>query len=119
MREDDADGPGSFDPLLRGEGEAVQARLHFNPVEFDGIKTRVVELFPDAEELDGVPVPQPVANEVVAGFGILMAGDVREADVVALLFRGDADGGSADGEGGGFGCAHGVVSWPGAGRGFL
>ncbi len=44
------------------EDEAVQPGLHSNPVEFDGIKTGVVELLPDAEELDGVPIAQPVAR---------------------------------------------------------
>ena len=45
----DADGPSFFDPLFGGQREAVQARLHFNPVEFHGIKIRVVETFPDAQ----------------------------------------------------------------------
>jgi hypothetical protein len=31
-------------PLFRSEREAVQPGLFFNPVEFDGIKTGVVEL---------------------------------------------------------------------------
>ncbi len=53
---DDADDPGSFHPCLDGQDEAVQSCLTFNPVEFDGIKTGVVQLFPDAQELDGVPV---------------------------------------------------------------
>ena len=42
-----------LNPLLWGEGEAVQSSLFFNPVEFDGIKIGVVELFPDAEEFQG------------------------------------------------------------------
>jgi hypothetical protein len=47
---------GFFDPPLGREDEAVQPRLHPNPVEFDGIETGVVETFPDAEELHGVAI---------------------------------------------------------------
>jgi len=51
----------SFNPLLRGQGEAVQAGVNFNPVEFDGIKTRIIETFPDAEEFDRIAVSEPIA----------------------------------------------------------
>ncbi len=47
-----------------GEDEAVQPGLLSNPVEFDGIKIGVVEPLPDAEELNGVAVSQPVPNQV-------------------------------------------------------
>ena len=57
-----ADGTRLFDPLLGREDEAVEARLFFNPIEFDGIKTGVVELFPDTEKLDGVAITEPVLN---------------------------------------------------------
>lgn len=36
-------GSGSLNPAFGCQGEAVQAGLHSNPVEFDGIETRVVE----------------------------------------------------------------------------
>ena len=36
----------------------------------------VVDLLPEAEEFEGVAVAQPVADEVVTGCGILVAGDV-------------------------------------------
>lgn len=52
----DADGAGALDPLLGGENKTIEARLLSNPIEFDGIKTGVVDLLPDAEELDGVAV---------------------------------------------------------------
>ena len=39
--------------MLGGEDEAIEACQLFNPIEFDGIKTGVVDLLPDAEELDG------------------------------------------------------------------
>ena len=51
-----------------------RSRLHSNPVEFDGIKTGVVDLLPEAEELKCVAVAQPVANQVVAGGRVLVAG---------------------------------------------
>jgi hypothetical protein len=55
--------PGFFDPLLWSEDEAVQPSLHSNPVEFDGIKTRVVEPLPNAEEENGVLVLEPLLDE--------------------------------------------------------
>ena len=51
---DRADGSGAFVPLFGSQREAVESGLHFNPVEFDGIRTGVVELFPDPEKLDGI-----------------------------------------------------------------
>jgi hypothetical protein len=36
-----------LDPLLGRQAETVQTRLNSNPVEFDGIKSRVIEPFPD------------------------------------------------------------------------
>jgi hypothetical protein len=75
------DGPGGLDPLLGGEGEAVQAGLSSKPVEFDGFKAGVVEGLPDTEELDRIPVAQPVANEVVGVVGVAVPGDIGEGDV--------------------------------------
>ena len=56
----DADGARALDPLLRSQGEAVEPGLLSNPVEFDGIKIRVVDLLPDSEKLNGVAVAKPV-----------------------------------------------------------
>ena len=58
---------------------------------FDGIKTGVIDLLPDAEEVDGVAVAQPVKDEVVSALRILVSGDVGEADVVVPFGAGDAD----------------------------
>jgi len=44
----DADGPGFLDPLFWGQGEAVEACLFSKPVEFDGIKTGLIKMLPDA-----------------------------------------------------------------------
>jgi hypothetical protein len=40
------------DPLPGCEDEAVEPDLFFNPIEFDGIKTRVVELLPYSKEFE-------------------------------------------------------------------
>ena len=48
------------DPLFRRENETVEPGLFSNPVELDGIKIRVVELLPDAEELDITRVDEHV-----------------------------------------------------------
>ena len=88
---DDADCAGFLNPLLRGEDKAVQARLKSNSVEFDGIKSRVVEPFPDAEELDGVAISKPVPNEIIRTFGIFETGDVRQTDEVLLFAGKDGD----------------------------
>ena len=87
----DADGAGALDPLLGGEDKTIEPCLLSNPIEFDGIKTGVVDLLPDTEELDGVAVAQPVEDEVVSALWIFVSGDVGEADVVVPLDSGDAD----------------------------
>jgi hypothetical protein len=33
-----------------------------NPIEFDGIEIGIIQLFPNAEKLDGIAVAQPVAE---------------------------------------------------------
>ena len=45
-----------------------KAGLLSHPIEFDGIKIRVIELLPDAREFDGVPVAQPVLDQVIDPF---------------------------------------------------
>ena len=59
----DANRSRSLDPLLGSQRETVESRLTFNPVEFDGIKTGVVELLPDSEERQHVPIPDQVIGE--------------------------------------------------------
>ena len=80
-----------FGAYAWGGREAVETGLHFNPVEFDGIKPGVVDLLPEAEELEGVAVAQPVANQVVAGIRVLVAGDVSQTDVILVVDAGEAD----------------------------
>ncbi len=87
----DTDGSRALDPLLGGQDETVEARLLSNSIEFDGIKTGIVNLFPEAEKLEGVAVAQPIANEVVTGFLILIAGNVGQADIILVVHTGEAD----------------------------
>ncbi len=65
--------------------------MHSNPVEFDGIRTGVVDLLPKPEEFEGVAVAQPVADQVVAGVRVFVAGDVGQADVILVVDAGEAD----------------------------
>lgn len=53
---DKTGGAGRFDPALGCEGEAIEARLLSNPIEFDGIKIGIIELLPNAEIFDGITV---------------------------------------------------------------
>lgn len=99
-------GPGLLDPLLRRERKAVQACLKSNPVEFDGIKIRVVEPFPDAEEFNGVPVPKPVPDHIISVVRILIFGDVRKADKVLVSPADDANRRTLDIYRVFLGCAH-------------
>ena len=74
-------GPGGLNPALGRQDKTVQSSLLFNPIEFDGIKTGVVQPFPNAEELNGVPISQPVLDEVIRPFAVLVASDVRKSFV--------------------------------------
>ena len=71
--------------------KAIEAGLHSNPVAFDGIRTGVVDLLPKPEEFEGVAVAQPVADQVVAGVRVFVAGDVGQADVILVVDAGEAD----------------------------
>jgi hypothetical protein len=84
---DRANGTRRIDPSFGRGDEVVQTGLLFNPVEFDGIKTGIVELLPNARKLNGVPVPEPVGDEIVRAFGVLEAGDVGETNEILLALR--------------------------------
>jgi len=64
----------------------VPAGLHSNPVEFDGIKTGIIEPLPDPEEFHGVSVAQPIADDIVRVVGVLF-GDVGQANNILLVMR--------------------------------
>ena len=75
---DEADGTGGFDPALGCEDKAVEARLFSNPIEFDGIEIGIIQLFPNAEKLDGIAVAQPVLNDVVRSLSLYRATSVTQ-----------------------------------------
>ena len=97
-------------PWLRygGQEKAVPACLISNSLEFEGIKTRVVYLFPDAEEEDGVLVLEPLLNERTATLEIPY--HVGERDEVAMFPGQDGDGCALDFDGGFLWFAHGVIA---------
>lgn len=55
------------------------------PVESDGFKIRVVKLFPDAEKLNSVAVPDPAADKIVRAVRILITCDIRDADIIFII----------------------------------
>ncbi len=87
----DAGGAGALDPLLGGQNETVEPGLLFNPIEFDGIKNRIIDLLPEAEEFDGVAVSEPVGDQVVRALRVFVAGDVGQADVILVIDAGETD----------------------------
>jgi hypothetical protein len=76
--------------------------LVFNSLEFGGIKIRIVELFPDAEEKDGILVLEPLLDE--GGAALEVTHHVGKGDVVFILPPDDGDLGAphVDGGVGGF-----------------
>jgi hypothetical protein len=65
-----------------GEEAAELARLISNPIEFEGIKSGVIQLLPYAQKLDGVPAAHPVLDDVVATLGVPISGDVCQGNEV-------------------------------------
>jgi hypothetical protein len=60
-----ADSPGGINPFFGREREVVQTCLAFKPIEFERFKFGVVQLLPDTQELDRVPVAQPVVKNAL------------------------------------------------------
>jgi hypothetical protein len=69
----------------------VQPSHFSNPIEFDGIKTGIVDLLPQAEEFEGVAVSEPVGDQVVAGVRVFVAGNIGQADIILIVDPGEAD----------------------------
>jgi hypothetical protein len=61
--------------------------LFFKPIEFDGFKIRIIELLPHSQKLNGISVPQPVANQVVRPLRVLETGDISNADILNIAYR--------------------------------
>ena len=83
----DPDGTGFIDPLLWSKDKTVQAGLDSNPVEFDGIKSWIVESLPHAEEFHGATIAQPIANHIIRMVRIFEFGDVGKADEILMVTR--------------------------------
>ena len=64
--------------------------LSSKPVEFDGFKIRIVQAFPDPQELQGIAVSQPVSNQIIGSGRILASGDIGQGNVVLVLSGHDA-----------------------------
>ena len=63
-------GPSALDPSLGGQEETVATGLISNFLEFEGIKTRVMNPFPDAKEEHGVLVFEPLLDERAAALEV-------------------------------------------------
>lgn len=82
-----ADGSSFLDPLFWGQGETVQIGLGSNPVEFDVFEIGIVELFPNTRKFYSVTVSETIPHKVVRAPGVLIASDIRDANMV-ILFMG-------------------------------
>ena len=73
--------------LADGDGIELCQPLGLMPkrIEFDTVKIRVVERFPNTQELNRIPVPQPVLDNVARIVAVLQLGDVSQADKVISL----------------------------------
>ena len=89
-----------------GEDETVEPRPISKPLEFEGFEIRVEHGFPDPEELDSVPVAEPVGDEKLP---VLRFEHVGEGDEIAILTGENRYGRSANSDGAGFGFAHGMA----------
>ena len=66
-----ADSIGGINPFFGGQKETVSTRLVFNSLEFEGIKTRVVELFPHAQEQHRILVLKPLLDQRATAVEVL------------------------------------------------
>ena len=92
-----------FDPFFDADLVAVQTGLTSNYGEFAIIKIWVEYRFPDAKELNGVSVTEPVGDKKLA---VLGPDHVRQGDEVAFGAGDNRHRSSLDFEGESFGFAH-------------
>jgi hypothetical protein len=69
-----ADGVCFLHQLFDAEFVAVETGLTFNCGEFAGIKTGIVDAFPDAEKLLGVAIAKPVRDKEIPVLGLQHVG---------------------------------------------
>ncbi len=107
---DQSFGSGQVDPFLCREEEAVPAGIISNSLEFEGIKTGVVDTFPDTEEQNSVLVLEPLLNQ--GACPVEVPHHVGERNIVTTRLSENADGCALNGDGASFGFTHGSVRLP-------
>ena len=103
---DESLGPCQADPLFGRQEETVASGFVSNSLEFEGIKTGVVDALPDTQEEHGILVLEPLLDE--SSRTVKVPHPVGERDVIALRLLKDSDGGALDFDGASLGFAHGV-----------
>lgn len=66
--------------------EGIKPRFLSKPLEFDGVKIRIVQFFPYTEKLNGVAVSHPVSYNAIRVFAIFLLGNIGYADVINAVF---------------------------------
>ncbi len=99
----EADGVGFLNPFFYADLVTVESCMASNCGEFAGIKIRIEHGLPNAEELDRVPVAEPIRDKKLS---VLRFEHVGERDEIAILVGENRDGRSANIKGAGFGFAH-------------
>ena len=94
----------SFDPLFSRQEKTISACLISNSLEFEGIKTGVVDALPDSEEQDGVFILKPLFDQRARA--IEVPHHVCERNIVSIRLCENADGCALDLDSGAFGFAH-------------
>jgi hypothetical protein len=94
-----------FDPYFGRKRIAIQAGLVSKGFEFETFECRIVNLFPDTDEFEGVAVEQPLVNQhIVPNFFC----HVGQRDEIARVMRNHGNGGPLDIDGDFLGFAHGI-----------
>jgi hypothetical protein len=75
-----------IDPLPGCKDETVQPGLNSKPIEFDGIKIRIIKTLPNPQKFYSIPVPQPVLDNIIGPVRIFVPGNIRQADIVLIVF---------------------------------
>ena len=93
---DQSFGSGQVDPFLCREEETVPAGIISNSLEFEGIKTWVIDTFPNTEEQNGVLVLEPLLNQGAGS--VEVPHHVGERNIVTTRLSENADGCALSGE---------------------
>ncbi len=92
----ESSGPGQVDPLFGREEETVPTGFISNSIEFEGIKTGVVDALPDAKEQYGVLVLEPLLNQGTCS--VKVPHHVGERNIVTTRLSENAAGCALSGE---------------------